>query len=94
MDNVTLVNNTTPERLTEKILEGVKNQLQELKQNFQLKEPDEFLTRKETAELLKISLVCLHDWCNKGILKPYKMGNRTYFKRKEIETKLNNSNIL
>lgn len=94
MDKIILVSNTTPEKLAEHILKGVKKELHELKQNFQLKEPDEFLTRKETAELLKISLVCLHDWCNKGILKPYKMGNRTYFKRKEIETKLNNSNIL
>ena len=94
MDKAILLNNTTPEKLTETILEGVKNQLQELKKDFQPKEPEDYLTRKETAKFLKISLVCLHDWCNKGILKPYKMGNRTYFKRKEIETKLNNSNIL
>ena len=94
MDKAILLNNTTPEKLTKTILEGVKIQLQELKQDFQPKDPDEYLTRKETAKLLKISLVCLHDWCNKGILKPYKMGNRTYFKRKEIENKLNSSNTL
>lgn len=93
MDNAILLNNTTPEKLTETILEGVKNQLQELKKDFQPKEPEDYLTRKETSKLLKISLVCLHDWCNKGILKPYKMGNRTYFKRNEIENKINSSNI-
>ena len=70
----------------------VRKGVRDLKKDFQPKEPDEFLTRKETAQLLKISLVCLHDWCNKGILKPYKVGNRTYFSRKEINEKLYGSN--
>ncbi len=92
MDNTTLVTGTTPEKLTENILQGVRKEIEDLKQYFQPKEPDDLLTRKETSELLKISLVCLHDWCNKGILKHYKIGNRTYFKRKEINEVLCNSN--
>jgi hypothetical protein len=92
MDSITQLHATTPEKLTEAILDGVRKEINDLKKEFQPKEPDEFLTRKDTAELLKISLVCLHDWCNKGILKPYKVGNRTYFSRKEIVQKLFNSN--
>ena len=92
MDAITQLHGTTPEKLTENILDGVRAQINELKKEFQPKEPDEFLTRNDTAELLKISLVCLHDWCNKGILKPYKIGNRTYFSRKEIVQKIYESN--
>lgn len=92
MNNAILVNNTTTEKLTERILIGVKKELQDLKQNFKPKEPETWLTRKETSALLKISLVTIHEWINKGVLKPYKISNRTYFNRKEIEQLLFNSN--
>tara|TARA_B100000378_G_C18050338_1_gene413086 strand:+ start:2755 stop:3027 length:273 start_codon:yes stop_codon:yes gene_type:complete len=74
-------------------LESIKQKLVDLESNFTPKEPDDFLSRKETATLLKISLVTLHQWSNDGILRPMKMGNRTYFSRKEIEKVMYNSNI-
>ncbi len=92
MNNVTQLHGTTPEELTAIILQGVQKQLEELKKNFAPREPDDFLTRKQTAELLSISFGCLHDWSNKGILKPLKHGNRTYYSRKAIEKTLYNSN--
>jgi|TARA_B110000037_G_scaffold216891_1_gene276841 hypothetical protein len=92
MENVTLLNNTTPEKLTESILMGVKTQIDSLKETFTLKEPEDFISRMEVAKLLKISLSTVHDWSNKKILKPYKFGNRTYFSRKEIVSKMFNSN--
>ena len=52
----------------------------------------EILTRKETAILFSVSLVCVHDWINKGLLRPYKLGNKTYFKRSEVLDVLYNSN--
>ncbi len=52
----------------------------------------EILTRIETAQLFSISLVCLHDWMKKQIVKPYKVGNKTYFKRSEILEVLSSSN--
>ena len=92
MENAILVNGITPKELTETILKGVKNQLDELKKAYQPKEPEEYLTRMETARLLKISLVTVHQWVNDGVLKPYKMGNRTYFSRKEVNETMLNSN--
>lgn len=44
----------------------------------------EFISRKETAELLDISYVTTYDWTEKGILTPYKMNSKTYFKYSEI----------
>ncbi|MDG2194258.1 MAG: helix-turn-helix domain-containing protein [Polaribacter sp.] len=92
MTDVILVNGVTPEKLTETILNGIKNQLNELKKNFTPKQPEDFLTRMETAKLLKISLTTVHEWVNTKILKAYKVGNRTYFSRKEIENTLFSSN--
>lgn len=92
MTDAILVNGVTPEKLTETILNGVKNQLEELKKDFTPKQPEDFLTRMETAKLLKISLTTVHEWANTKILKAYKVGNRTYFSRKEIESTLYNSN--
>jgi excisionase family DNA binding protein len=54
----------------------------------QEKRAEEYLTRKEVAELLKIELSTLHNWCKKGKLKPYGIGNRVYFLRSDIEKAL------
>lgn len=83
---------TSPNMLANLIEEKIKIQLDELKKNFTAKEPEDFLSRKETAKFLKISLVTLHQWSNTGILKLYKIGNRTYFSRKELIELLYNSN--
>jgi excisionase family DNA binding protein len=45
---------------------------------------EEFLTREEVATLLKISLPTLHDWCKKGLLNPFKIGNKVRFKKHEV----------
>ena len=92
MSNEIRVNNTTPEQLTETILTQVKKEFEILKQFYTPREPEDFLSRKETAELLKISLVCLHSWVNQKILKSYKMGNKTFFSRKEVTETMFNSN--
>ena len=52
----------------------------------------EILTRSETARLFSISLVCLHDWMKKKIVKPYKVGNKTFFKHSEVMEVLTSSN--
>ena len=93
MTDAILVNGVTPQQLTETILKGVETQINDLKKNFTPKEPDDFLTRMEVAKLLKISLTTVHEWANTGTLKAYKVGNRTYFSRKEIENTLFSSNV-
>lgn len=48
----------------------------------------EFLTREETARILKIDLSTLHRWTSKGILTQYGLANKRYYLRTEIEQKL------
>jgi predicted DNA-binding transcriptional regulator AlpA len=78
----------TPQQLQETILAGVRSQLEELKKEFQPKAPAEFLTRKETAALLKVNLSTIHAYANKGLLKPLGLSGRVYFRRSEIEESL------
>ena len=49
----------------------------------------EILTREETANLLSVTLVTLHNWHVKGILKSHKVGNQVRYFRNEIEGVLN-----
>ena len=75
----------TPEQLQAQIVEGVKTHLDDLKEFYQPKEPTEFLTRAEVAELLKVDLSTVHNWTKKGILQSNGIGGRVYYKRKEVE---------
>ena len=75
----------TPEQLQCAILEGVKRQLQELKENFQPKQPTEYLTRLQVSEMLQVDLSTVHNWSKRKILFPKQIGGRIYFKRSEVE---------
>lgn len=76
---------TTPELLQESILAGVKVEIQKLYKEFQPKVPEEFMTRSEVKEFLKVDLSTIHNWTKRGKLKAYGLGNRIYYKRSEVE---------
>ena len=50
------------------------------------------LSIQETAELFNVTRATIHDWMNKGIIKHYKKGNRTYFFHHELIESLKDSN--
>jgi len=52
------------------------------------KKASEYITRREVAQLFKISLVTVHDWTTKGLLIAYKIGNRIFYKQSEVEAAL------
>lgn len=83
----TLIHDFSQEQL-ESLFENLQNQIKELKENFEPKQPAEFLTRSELSKLLKCDLSTIHNWCKKGKITPYGIGNRVYFKRSEIEAVL------
>jgi hypothetical protein len=87
----------TPQELTDLINEALKARFKELYTQIQGIEPKnekEFLTRKETQALFNVSSVTIHEWQKNGILKVYKMGNRSYFKYSELLETLYKSNRL
>lgn len=85
MSNVIQLHNATPEQLTDTILQGVKQQIEELKKQYQPKEPEEYLSRAEVAKMLKVDISTVHNWSRSGKLKRHGIGNRVYFKRSEVE---------
>jgi len=85
----------TTDELVSLISDSVKNHFQELTKQIEVKNQKhekEFLTRAETAKFFNVSLVTIHDWQKNGILKVYKMGNRSFFKYSELLETLYNSN--
>jgi len=88
MNNTILLQNVSPERLTELIKEGVKSQLEDLKKTLQTHNPDELLTREQTCEFLQIDSSTLWAWTNKGKVIAYGIGNRRYYKKAELLTSL------
>jgi len=85
---VTQVFGVTPNELKENILSDVRTELKALVEHFQPVRPAEYITRKEAAKILKVSLVTLSDWNKKGILKPYRLGNLIRYKRTELDQAL------
>jgi len=90
--NITQLYGITPDEFKAEILEGFRHEMQELSKNFTPKEPTVWITRKETSELIGVSLVTIHNWTKEGVINAYKIGNRVRFKRSEIEQILLNSN--
>lgn len=76
---------TTPQQLQDAILQGVKHQLEELKKQYQPREPEEFLSRAEVAKMLKVDISTIHNWSKSGKLQKWAIGNRIYFKRSQLE---------
>lgn len=70
------------------ISETVRKEIQELRVE---KPPHEvkYLTRKETAQELGISLPTLHDWTKRGIIPAYRINTRIRYKKEDIEASLN-----
>ena len=72
---------TTPDELQQQINEGVKTQLQDFLKEFKPKQPNDYLTRKEVAELFNVDISTIHNWCKSKRLKPLGLGSRVYFLR-------------
>lgn len=83
--NIVQLHNVNPEEFKNEILSGVQNKLDALQESINSHKQSTYLTRKDVSALLGVSLVTIHDWCKKDILKPMRIGNRVRFIRKDIE---------
>lgn len=52
-------------------------------------EEDKLITRRETANLLRVSVETLHHWNKNKILEAKKMGSRVFYLKSDIMNKLN-----
>jgi predicted DNA-binding transcriptional regulator AlpA len=84
---------TTPQELQLQITEGVKIQLENFLKHFTPKQPNEYLTRQEVAQMFNVDLSTIHNWCKSKKLNPLGIGSRVYFLRSEIESSLKPLNV-
>jgi len=75
----------TPEEQENRILARIKSEFENLKKEFQPKQPTEFLTRSQVKELLDVDLSTVHNWTKRGKLQAYGIAGRVYYKRSEVE---------
>ena len=68
------------------VVKEITKQLAEIKKSFEPKTPTEYLTRTEVSELLKCDASTVHNWTKRGKLVKHCIGNRTYYKRSEVES--------
>ncbi|WP_372745925.1 helix-turn-helix domain-containing protein [Lutibacter sp.] len=87
-ESTILLHNITPSEFKEELICSLKEVIQELLLETKKEKPLEYLTRKQVAEIFKISMVTISDWNKKGILKPYRIGNLIRYKSNEIEEAL------
>ncbi len=82
------LNGMTAEQLSEMIRESLRDELRQFRP-VHLKPDTKYLTRHETARRLRISLVTLTDWVNRGKICAHKIGGRVLFRDCDVEAALN-----
>ena len=78
----------TADQLSEMIRESLRDELQQFRP-ARSKSETKYLTRQETARRLRISLVTLTDWVNRGKICAHKIGGRVLFRDSDVEAALN-----
>jgi len=82
------LNSMTAEQLSEMIRKSLRDELRQFRPAH-LKPDTKYLTRHETAHRLRISLVTLTDWVNRGKICAHKIGGRVLFRDSDVEAALN-----
>jgi predicted DNA-binding transcriptional regulator AlpA len=67
-----------------KIVARVETLINGLAKKMQTNEPDALLTRDETAKMLSISLVTLHNYTKNDIIPAFKIGYKVRYKKSDI----------
>jgi len=82
----------TPDELKKIFNELFDTKFKEFINSNQSLEKPEFLSRKETRELLNVSYVTLNNWNKKGILEPSYIGNKLFYDKQQIVKQLSKGN--
>ena len=76
-------------RFENKLQELRETIIKELKAELNSNQREEFLTRHEVAEMLKVHVCTIDDWTDRGKLKKYNIyGRRALYKYSEVEASL------
>jgi excisionase family DNA binding protein len=56
--------------------------------NIEKTESDEILTREQVSNILNTSYPTLWKWNKSGVLKAHKIGNKVFYKKEDVMSKL------
>ncbi|OQX73743.1 MAG: hypothetical protein B6D64_13515 [Bacteroidetes bacterium 4484_276] len=65
--------------------EEIRQQMLAIIPEYAKKRPDRYLTRKEAAEKLRMTLVTLDKYTKEGLIPAYRIGNQIRYKSNELE---------
>lgn len=85
MENSILIQNVTADELYEKIRMTVRDEITSQKSLLELAEK-KFLTRKETASRLRITLPTLNTYTKNGILIGVRFGYRVLYREEDVQS--------
>ena len=91
--NQILLNGISINELLEKIGQLIENKVGQKNHEPQKQNQSKFISRKDVAELLQISLPTLNDWTKSGLLNSYQIGTRILYKLDEVEQSLTQRNF-
>ena len=77
------------ESLKAAISEAVKAEVEKINFNNKPIQEPEYITRKETAKILGVSLVTLNQWQKQGLVPAYRIASRVRYKKAEVLKCLN-----
>jgi len=81
------------DELADKVADKLLNKIDVYLKEYATKNDDTILTREEAAKFLKINITTLWNWSKRGILIPFGIGNRVYYKKQEIIDYLENHRL-
>jgi excisionase family DNA binding protein len=84
MQNSILLQNVSPEELTDLIGNVFDIKFKDFKKNLNTNDPDILLTRAEACEFLKIEQTTLYHWVKAGKVQCYGIANRRFFKKSDL----------
>lgn len=85
-----LLDQISPEEFSELTADRV---IEKLKRHLPQPERPKYISRKDTAKLLGISLVTLHKWTKCGVLPSHRIASRIMYKPDEVEMSVKKRNI-
>lgn len=86
MERQLIIENVTSNELLDLLDSRIRLIVSEIKKDADTPPTSEYLTRQEVADYFGITLPTVHQWTVIGILLAYKVANRVYYKRKEVES--------
>ncbi len=85
MEPTIIFHGLTIDQLLSKIDAIVEKRLAEKMNELKPPKGIRYLTRKETAEILRISLPTFNEWTKQELIPSYRIESRIYYKSDEIE---------